>query len=358
MKILVLNSSPRTGGQSKTELMLNALAEGMREAGAEVEMVHLPSKNVRNCIGCFTCWTKTPGVCVIRDDMTAELFPKWAAADLVVYGTPLYHFGVNAELKTFIERTLPALMPFFEEKNEVTRHPWRLKPPRVLFLSVAGFPEHSVFDLLSQWVRFIFSGVLVAEVYRPGAEFLAVPGYKEKATEILAATRQAGRELVAEGAIRPDTLAAVTQPVAADRAIALKIGNAMWKTCISEGITPREMNEKGIIPRPDSVETFMAIMPMGFNPEGAGDAKVVIQFDFSGPQEGSCYFRIENRTIQALPGKAEKADLTITAPFDVWIDIMTGKADGQQMFMEQKYRASGDFSILLNMKRFFGGTTR
>lgn len=356
MKVLVLNSSPRTGGQSKTELMLNALTEGMRDGGAEVEMVHLPSRNVKNCIGCFTCWTKTPGVCVIRDDMTAELFPKWAAADLVVYGTPLYHFGVNAELKTFVERTLPALHPFFEDQEGVTRHPWRIQPPKAVVLSVAGFPEQSVFDLLSQWVRFIFSDVLLAEIYRPGAEFLAVPGYREKAAEILAATRQAGRELVAEGAIRPDTLAAVTQPVASDRALALKIGNAMWKTCISEGITPKQMEETGMIPRPDSLETFMAIMPMGFNPEKAGDARAVIEFRFSGSVEGPCHFRIENRSIQALPGKAEKPDLVIDAPFDVWMDIMTGKADGQRMFMEQRYRASGDFSILLNMKRFFGGS--
>ena len=41
MKILALNSSPRGGGQSKTEIMLNALVAGMREAGAEVEVVDL-----------------------------------------------------------------------------------------------------------------------------------------------------------------------------------------------------------------------------------------------------------------------------------------------------------------------------
>ena len=36
MKILAINSSQRTGGQSKTELMLNHLVKGMRDAGAEV----------------------------------------------------------------------------------------------------------------------------------------------------------------------------------------------------------------------------------------------------------------------------------------------------------------------------------
>ena len=162
MKVLVLNSSPRTGNQSKTELMLNALTDGMREVNAEVEVVHLRTKDVKNCIGCYTCWTKTPGVCIIKDDMTVELFPKWAASDLVVYASPLYYFGVNAEMKTFVERTLPALQPFFEFGGGVTHHPWRIRHPKVVVLSVAGFPEYSVFDLLSQWVRFVFSGVLAA----------------------------------------------------------------------------------------------------------------------------------------------------------------------------------------------------
>ena len=51
---------------------------------------------------------------------------------------------------------------------------------------------------------------------------------------------------------------------------------------------------------------------------------------------------------------AEKPDLTIKAPFDVWIDIMTGKADGGQMLMEGKYKAEGDMDLLLNMNKFFG----
>ena len=76
MKILSINSSPRTGGESKTELMLNYLVEGMQEAGAEVEVVNLREKKIKYCIGCFTCWTKTPGNCIHKDDMTKELFPK------------------------------------------------------------------------------------------------------------------------------------------------------------------------------------------------------------------------------------------------------------------------------------------
>ncbi|MEW6663611.1 MAG: NAD(P)H-dependent oxidoreductase [Thermodesulfobacteriota bacterium] len=356
MKVLALNSSPRTGGQSKTELLLSRLVAGMQEAGAEVEVVELRKKTIKHCIGCFTCWTKTPGRCIHQDDMSRELFPRWLEADLVVYATPLYHFTVNALMKAFIERTLPVLQPFFELGKERTHHPLRHAIPRTVFLSVAGFPEMSVFDQLSSWVRFIFgrSHDLLAEIYRPGAESLTHPFVKDKARDVLDATVQAGREIVTAGAVTPETMARVTQDVVPDRDLFLKIGNLMWKTCIAEGITPKEFEEKGVIPRPDSLETFMLVMPMGFNRDAGSDLEAVLQFRFSGETEGSCHFRISKGDITATEGTAAKADLTIETPFEVWMDIMTKKQDGQRAFMEGKFKVSGDFNLLLRMNELFG----
>ena len=111
MRILALNSSPRSGSQSKTELMLNHLVVGMRDVEADVEVVCLREKTIKNCIGCFTCLTKTPGKCIHKDDMTKELLHKWLESDIVVYATPLYNYAVNATLKAFIERTLPSFEP-------------------------------------------------------------------------------------------------------------------------------------------------------------------------------------------------------------------------------------------------------
>lgn len=54
MRIFAINSGPRSGGQSMTELMLNHLIKGMRDADAEVEVVNLREKTIKNCIGCFT----------------------------------------------------------------------------------------------------------------------------------------------------------------------------------------------------------------------------------------------------------------------------------------------------------------
>jgi len=128
MKVIALNSSPRGEGISKTGVLLDALVEGMREAGAEVETIHLRQKKINNCMGCFTCWTKSPGVCIHKDDMSRELFPKWLEADIAVYATPLYHFTVNASMKAFIERTLPFLEPFLIKVDGKTFHPLRQIP--------------------------------------------------------------------------------------------------------------------------------------------------------------------------------------------------------------------------------------
>ena len=361
MKVLAINSSARPKGQTKTGLVLDRLVDGMRDAGAEVELVELRKKKVNYCIGCFTCWTKTPGRCVHKDDMTSELFPKWLASDLVVYASPLYYFTVNAEMKAFIERTLPVLQPFFEETKDdsggrKTRHPLRNPHPKVVMESVAGFPELSAFDQLSSWARFIYGreGNLVAEIYRPMAEMLAQPN-AGKAGEILAAVSRAGREIVTNGSVSKETMSAVTQDLVADPGSLLKhAGNLMWKTCIAEGITPKEFVERGMVPRPDSIEGFMALMSFAFNPARAGEMKAVYQFVFSGKTEGACYFAIEGGRMTAREGKAGHADVTITAPFDLWMDILTKKADPQQLFLEQKYAVEGDLNLLIRMGEIYG----
>jgi len=50
----------------------------------------------------------------------------------------------------------------------------------------------------------------------------------------------------------------------------------------------------------------------------------------------------------------ENPSITIETPFDLWMDIMTKKADGQQMFMEQKYKVSGDLLLLMRISQIFG----
>jgi putative sterol carrier protein len=98
----------------------------------------------------------------------------------------------------------------------------------------------------------------------------------------------------------------------------------------------------------------MAILEMAFNREAGKDTRAILQFDFSGEVKGACHFKIDCGNIEAIAGQADSPDLTISTPFETWMDIMTGKADGQKMFMEQKYQVTGDLELLMDFGELFG----
>jgi putative sterol carrier protein len=116
----------------------------------------------------------------------------------------------------------------------------------------------------------------------------------------------------------------------------------------------KAMEQGNPVPRPDSIESFMTVMSRGFKPERAAQIKAVMQFTFSGEVEGSCHFEIDNGEIRAKEGTSAKPDLIIESLFETWMDVIKGKADGQQLFMQAEYRASGDFSLLMRMSELFG----
>ena len=215
MHILALNSSPRSSGESKTEQVLEKFLEGAGRAGAATETVYLRDYRIRHCLGCFACWFKTPGRCIQQDDMTGGLFDRFLAADLVVLASPLYHYNLNARMKTFIERTLPMIKPDFVDRGAKTGHPLRVaKAPRIAAVSVCAFPETENFKALSLNLRMIFGTGLVAEIYRHSSEFMAIPELAPRVAEVLAAVSRAGEELVRLGRVEPATQAALGQDLA------------------------------------------------------------------------------------------------------------------------------------------------
>jgi multimeric flavodoxin WrbA len=269
----------------------------------------------------------------------------------VVDSTPLYYHTINAAMSTFWERRLPVLLPFFEQDdNGKTFHPMRNKVPASVLLSVCGFPETAEFNALSEFLTSTRhkNSNAVGAIFRAGASLLTSPFLQDKANDVLDATKQAGRELVKLMKITPETMARITQPLVDVQSFA-KMGNIYWKTCIAEGVTPKEFKDKNMVPRPDSLESFMFIFPFGLNAKAIGKRKVVLQFKFSGDVEGSCHFTIEKGSVSAKPGTCEKSDLTIDTPFHVWMDIMTRKADGGKMLMEQKYKMQGDLSLIMQL---------
>ncbi len=251
-KALVIHASPRKEGVSKTGIFAGAFIRGLEKAGTDVEMIHLRDKKVNQCQGCFTCWTKTPGQCIFNDD-AAEIMERAERADLVVYASPLYHFGVIALLKKYIERTLPVIQPFLVEREDgKTTHPpreGRKAVTNIAILGVCGFPEVSHFGAFSAHFHYIAKAGgnngynIVAEIYRPMCEVLNNPFYAEENERVLKETEKAGFDLVTRGFVAPETVDAIAE-VPEDKRSIHDAANASWNHCIREGITMPEFQQQ------------------------------------------------------------------------------------------------------------------
>lgn len=105
MKILGLNASPR-GSKSQTLRLVQAVLEGAKSAGAEVELVDVCELEIKYCNACQVCFQK--GLCVHKDDFQG-LYDKILAADGIVWGSPNYFHSVTAQMKTLIDRMADAI---------------------------------------------------------------------------------------------------------------------------------------------------------------------------------------------------------------------------------------------------------
>ena len=100
MKILAINGSPRKK-ESRTLQLVQAVLDGAKSAGAEVELIDICAKDINFCTGCATCYAS--GEC-IHDDDAGELYDKILNADGVVLGSPVYLDTVTAQLKRWLDR--------------------------------------------------------------------------------------------------------------------------------------------------------------------------------------------------------------------------------------------------------------
>ncbi len=106
MKILGLVGSPRKKGN--TEIMVDTFLEGAASAGAQVQKYFLADLTINQCQGCFRNCMLQPGFTCkrFRDDMDT-LLPEMAAADLILFASPLYCATYTAIMARFFERCLP-----------------------------------------------------------------------------------------------------------------------------------------------------------------------------------------------------------------------------------------------------------
>lgn len=131
MKILVLQGSPNTKGS--TALLVSEFTRGAKEAGHNVEVVDVANLDIAPCTGCVACGYEGP--CAQSDDMDT-LRAKILASDMLVFATPLYYYGMTAQLKAVVDR-------FCSINSSVTG-----KRMRSALLAVAWNAEDWTFDAL------------------------------------------------------------------------------------------------------------------------------------------------------------------------------------------------------------------
>ncbi len=213
MNILAINGSARMQN-GYTAIILTPFLEGMKEAGAQVELFYAKQLNVSPCIGEFHCWYEKPGQCYIPDGMQL-VYPKLREADILVLATPVY-IPLPGEMQNFINRLCPLIEPILSKRNGRTRARFHenVKIKRIALVSTCGWWEKGNFSTLLRIVKEIARDTNISfagAVLRPHANLLTEN--KEKMKQILTATKQAGFQLAKEGTIPNYLLETVAQPL-------------------------------------------------------------------------------------------------------------------------------------------------
>lgn len=105
------------------------------------EYIDLSQLHIANCVGCFGCWTKTPGKCVIRDD-AVQVYPRIAQSDRVLYVSRVKYGGYDTTMKTMLERAIPVQQAFIRLWQGETHHVQRaVKPKQAVIIGYGDLSE-------------------------------------------------------------------------------------------------------------------------------------------------------------------------------------------------------------------------
>ena len=348
MKILAINGSPK-GKRSNTWRLTCAFLEGItiqeENGGAqapEIETLNIGSLNLKPCLGCFSCWNKTPGECCIHDDMQGVI-DKILWADVVVWSFPLYYFGLPGQLKTLIDRQLPMSLPFMCTETESGGHPSRydMSGKRTVVISTCGFyTAQGNYDCVtSLYDRLCGKGGYTA-IFCGQGELFRVKELSERTDEYLSWVKKAGQEFASDG-ITGETRGKLDQDLF-PRDVFETMADASWG-----------VGESGEKEDPSLV--FTRQMAALYRKESWQEHDVVLDMNYTDigkvyritlGQRGS---RVE---VEPEDGFADGFTTRINTPFDVWRSIASGEIAGDEALMKHLYSVEGDFDLMMHWDDF------
>ncbi len=166
--ITVLIGSPRRRGN--TALLANAFSEGASE-GNTVELLHVADYSINPCLGCNICYSSEGHACVQKDDMKL-ICQKLMHTDTLVIASPVYFYGVSAQLKALIDRLHTPL-----------RNEFLIKRLGLILVGAASLPD--LFDPIVMQYRMICRffglediGMVLVRGAREAGDVLAGDGLK------------------------------------------------------------------------------------------------------------------------------------------------------------------------------------
>lgn len=347
MKVLAINGSPK-GERSNTWQLTKAFLDGMNDGTEPVEVRELTvgQLDIRPCLGCFSCWSKTPGQCCIADDM-AQVLEALLWADVTIWSFPLYYFSVPGPLKNLIDRQLPMVLPFMSEDGGETgsgSHPTRydMTGKRTVVISTCGFyTAQGNYD----GVRSLFDHECGKDNYTAifcgQGELFRIPEVRQRTQEYLGYVRKAGREYMA-GGVAHETKEQLDQ-LLFPRETFERWADDSWgvdaKTGEKESDTLIFTRQMAALYRAESWPGHDLVLEMAYTDVGERYQLVLGQTGSSVLTDGF------------LP-----ATTTVETPVTVWRAISVGEISGSQALVEHKFRVTGDFELLLRWDDYFAGT--
>jgi len=235
-KVLVINGSPRTEN-SNSYRMTKAFLKGWQEVCSDLEIeVLTPAKmNIHPCLGCYTCWKRTPGKCVQKDDMV-EAMAKWQQADIIVWCFPLYFYSLPTQMKMFMDRLMPSKKPVMRDRYDGRGygiHSTRVDQShqKNILISTCGFfTSKGNFDAIEAQFDLILGKGNYLSLFCGQGEMMPVPIHQERVEEYLSYVTQAGRDYGTYEIVMPETRKKLDEYILPKEEFE-KLGNSYYAHC-------------------------------------------------------------------------------------------------------------------------------
>jgi putative NADPH-quinone reductase len=357
MNILLVSGNPRKNGY--TNYITNLVCQGIREAGGVLEVVDLVGADIHACVGCYQCWTVTPGVCRFHDVMPA-LLEKIIAADILLCATPLYDYTMSSSLKIFLERVLPLTRDGFDlssrglMRNKL-RHPDRWGEKKLGYIAAGALKDnanfdglHRTFDLLADGLHMTLCAALIrSEAYLMQFELAKPMAVKTVETALV----QAGIELVQRGSVSEETRLKATRSIAPEMAYFLKYSTIYWEHAVALGRQAADL-EKVQHAVVTDLRILMSEMARCFDSTAGARLKAVIQFDFPDINY-HCRYTIDRGSCGMEEVIGDRYDLRVTVASTVWARVFIREINIRDALMSKQILLEGDKSLFTRLDRLF-----